>query len=296
MPKRIIDYDALWSSQKLERCPEWARIEYLWIYGLADANGVFEMTNVFALWCKVCAIRPSLTLELFKETLAIFEGVGLLFSWVEKGKKYGFWTNSDKDARLPAPSDRKKYKTIGAKPLKNQIHEYESKIESRFNRDLSRDLTREEVSSRLALGLHIGSHIGLPQQENSAEKPQRVPENIPEEPHVPEVPSDTPNFQMFWDAYPNKIGESKARRVWTAIGGDALILQIINGLENWKNAGWFDDVQYVPSAARFLGEKRFQDEVHARRDSGTVKGNARQPGALHSEPGKQYPKPRVITT
>ena len=37
MPKRVIDFDALWASNKLASCAEWAQCEYAWFYGLADA-------------------------------------------------------------------------------------------------------------------------------------------------------------------------------------------------------------------------------------------------------------------
>ena len=39
MPKRVIDFDALWASDKLASCAEWAQSEYAWLYGLADASG-----------------------------------------------------------------------------------------------------------------------------------------------------------------------------------------------------------------------------------------------------------------
>jgi hypothetical protein len=43
MPSRIIDFDALWNSDKLRKLPVENRVDYLWIYGIADANGSFEL-------------------------------------------------------------------------------------------------------------------------------------------------------------------------------------------------------------------------------------------------------------
>ncbi len=37
MPKRVIDFDAMWASDKLAACADWAQAEYAWLYGLADA-------------------------------------------------------------------------------------------------------------------------------------------------------------------------------------------------------------------------------------------------------------------
>ena len=55
MPKRVLDFDAMWAYDKIAACAEWAKAEYAWIYGLADANGSFELTNLRVLWCKVSA-------------------------------------------------------------------------------------------------------------------------------------------------------------------------------------------------------------------------------------------------
>ena len=63
MPKRVIDFDAMWGSDKLASCAEWAQAEYAWLYGLADASGCFELTNLRVIWGRVAAIRRNLSLE-----------------------------------------------------------------------------------------------------------------------------------------------------------------------------------------------------------------------------------------
>jgi hypothetical protein len=106
MPKRVLDFDALWASDKIAACAEWAQAEYAWIYGLADANGSFELTNLRVSWSKVAAIRKSLSLERFEQIIDEFHDKGLLFIWVADGKRYGHWTGSDKPGRLPRESRR----------------------------------------------------------------------------------------------------------------------------------------------------------------------------------------------
>ena len=106
MPKRVLDFDALWASDKLASCAEWAQSEYAWVYGLADASGSFEMTNLRVIWGRVAAIRKNLTLERLQEVFDEFIARGLLFTWEENGKRYGHWTGSDVPGRLPAPSWR----------------------------------------------------------------------------------------------------------------------------------------------------------------------------------------------
>src|SRR5260370_24651766 len=63
MPKRVLDFDALWASDKLASCAEWAQSEYAWLYGLADASGSFDITNLRVIWGRVAAIRQNLSLE-----------------------------------------------------------------------------------------------------------------------------------------------------------------------------------------------------------------------------------------
>ena len=106
MPKRVLDFDALWASDKLAACAEWAQSEYAWLYGLADASGSFEMTNLRVIWGRVAAIRKNLSLERLQEIFDEFIARGLLFTWNENGKRYGHWTGSDVPGRLPAPSWR----------------------------------------------------------------------------------------------------------------------------------------------------------------------------------------------
>jgi hypothetical protein len=106
MPKRVIDFDAMWASDKLAACAEWAQAEYAWLYGLADCAGSFEMTNLRVIWGRVAAIRRSFSMERLEQVLDEFQEQGLLFVWNESGKRYGHWTGSDVPGRLPPPSWR----------------------------------------------------------------------------------------------------------------------------------------------------------------------------------------------
>jgi len=108
----MIDFEALWSSDKLSGCAEWAQAEYAWLYGLADANGSFEITNLRVIWGKVAAIRKNLSIERLEQIFSEFNAKGLLFIWEENGKSYGHWTGSDKPGRLPRPSYRKRMKAL----------------------------------------------------------------------------------------------------------------------------------------------------------------------------------------
>ena len=128
MPKRVIDFDALWASDKLAACAEWAQSEYAWLYGLADASGSFEMTNLRVIWGRVAAIRKNLTLERLEQIFDEFIARGLLFTWEENGKRYGHWTGSDVPGRLPAPSWRARLEKLAPPVPRHALAVYSARF------------------------------------------------------------------------------------------------------------------------------------------------------------------------
>lgn len=124
MPKRIIDGEAMWSSTKLAACPEWARVEYAWLYPLADCNGSFEITSLRAIHARVSIVRPRLVLGKIQRTLEEFARHGLLYIWEENGKRYAHWTNSELPGRLPKSSDRYKYQKLAPPVQQDKLGAY----------------------------------------------------------------------------------------------------------------------------------------------------------------------------
>jgi hypothetical protein len=124
MPKRVIDFDAMWGSDKLASCADWAQAEYAWLYGLADASGCFEMTNLRVIWGRVAAIRENFTIERLEQVFAEFQDKGLLFVWVHEGKRYAHWTGSDVPGRLPPPSWRMRLEKFAPPVPKLLLAEY----------------------------------------------------------------------------------------------------------------------------------------------------------------------------
>jgi hypothetical protein len=128
MPKRVLDFDAMWGSDKLASCAEWAQAEYAWLYGLADASACFELTNLRVIWGRVAAIRRNLTLVRLEQIFNEFQDKGLLFAWEENGKRYGHWTGSDVPGRLPPPSWRMRLERLAPPVPKQQFAEYMSRF------------------------------------------------------------------------------------------------------------------------------------------------------------------------
>jgi hypothetical protein len=126
MPKRVIDFDAMWGSDKIASCAEWAQAEYAWLYGLADPSGCFELTNLRVIWGRVAAIRRNLTIGRLEQVFGEFRDKGLLFVWEHEGKLYGHWTGSDVPGRLPPPSWRMRLERLAPPVPKQQLAEYMS--------------------------------------------------------------------------------------------------------------------------------------------------------------------------
>ncbi len=124
MPKRVIDFDAMWGSDKLASCADWAQAEYAWLYGLADASGCFEMTNLRVIWGRVAAIRENFTIERLEQVFGEFQDKGLLFVWMHEGKRYAHWTGSDVPGRLPPPSWRMRLEKFAPPVPKLLLAEY----------------------------------------------------------------------------------------------------------------------------------------------------------------------------
>ncbi len=167
MPKRVIDFDAMWASDKLASCAEWAQAEYAWLYGLADASGSFELTNLRVIWGRVAAVRKNLSLERLEQVFDEFIARGLLFVWEENGKRYGHWTGSDQPGRLPPPSWRARLERLAppvpqealaaytaqfARGLKPRLEPAQAQDwEREKNRELEKQATRPGPQDRDAL-------------------------------------------------------------------------------------------------------------------------------------------------
>ena len=148
----MIDFEAVWTSDKLGACEESVRMEYVWLYGLADAHGSFEM-NLRAIAGKVSPIRPELTVERLTFIFEEFQKNGLLFIWQNCGKKYAHFTGSQKRGRLPSKSHRARFMACTPKVPQNELIEYTSGFTSGFT---------SGRTSNTGLGLNLRTPPGPP--------------------------------------------------------------------------------------------------------------------------------------
>src|SRR6266446_3587224 len=74
-------------------------------------------------------------------------------------------------------------------------------------------------------------------------------------------------FRLFWDKYPKKIGEQRAREAWKKSGCEGRLGEILASLKDWQKT-WADP-QFIPNASRWLGEGLWRENphVHAKKES-----------------------------
>jgi hypothetical protein len=155
MPKRVIDFDAIWASDKLASCTPLARAEYTWIYGLADGNGSFELTNLRVIFGRVYAIREDVSLQHLSRVLEEFHHKGLLFRWEANGKKYGHWTGSDVPGRLPPPSWRARLERLAPPVPRGELASYMSLFSSSRLKAAPGEAQAQDLDLGLDLDLEV---------------------------------------------------------------------------------------------------------------------------------------------
>lgn len=67
-------------------------------------------------------------------------------------------------------------------------------------------------------------------------------------------------FRLFWDAFPKKIGEQRAREAWQKSGCEGRLGEILAGLKDWRKV--WSDPQFIPHAHRWLSEGLWKENPH----------------------------------
>ncbi len=166
MPKRIIDGEGLWRSDKLAKIAHaWIKAEYANLVPLALANGSFE-ANPRRIWSTVYSYnRPEITLEQVEEVLAEFERVKLLFRWTDgaTGKQWGYFIGIEKPGRLPAPSRlRQGHEILGPQPPKELLQKFLSDPETTGQLMATQPVTNGSIGFGFCSGLGSGKGDGSP--------------------------------------------------------------------------------------------------------------------------------------
>ena len=169
MPKRVIDGDSLWVSEKLTNVPEKYRAEYAWILPLAQANGCFECSPMLVWRTCYSALRPEWMTPDVAAMLDAFEAAKMIFRFQRDGKTYGFFVGIQKEGRLPKPSDRvksaKQWQSgmVPAKELAAFLGLASKKIEEDYRDEVATNsrLARRKVADKSPTGNGVGVGSGV---------------------------------------------------------------------------------------------------------------------------------------
>jgi hypothetical protein len=255
MATRLIDFPALWSSDKLFACAAETRCEYAWLYGLADAHGSFELTNLRVIHGRVSPIRDDLTLEKLSLCVKEFNEHGLLFIWQQDGKRYGHWTNSE--GRLPAKSLRDRYVRFAPPVPDKELHEYLAGF-SGPNLEQVKTASRCSQDKLLRLScLGYGDGDGKPSSSETPVSDGAHPKSSQRKPT-----SEPEGFAEFWRRYPRKVAKAAALKAWRKLNGVDLktvlaALDVMKQSAEWQK----DEGQFIPHPATWLNGRRWEDEL-----------------------------------
>lgn len=133
----------------------------------------------------------------------------------------------------------------------------------RHNR-LTKELLKSESKSqsRSAAGAEGGKAKALKDQEARMASATRSPQHLPET--ITRVPSEDarapdadPDFERFWDAYPNKTGRPSAEKAFSQAVKRATLDEILAGVRTY--AAKTDDRQWC-SPVKWLSDDRWKDQ------------------------------------
>lgn len=174
MPKRMIDGDQLWVSEKLTLVPVKYRVEYAWLLPLAQVNGCFECSPMLVWRTCYSALRPDWSMDDVTAMLDAFGDAKMLFRWKVNGKTYGFFPGAQKEGRLPGAAERAKYRApwnsgmvpgkelasfLGV-PLKQVSAEYRGLLSEASKNPRRTSLVGNGIGDGGGLGLGNGSGVG----------------------------------------------------------------------------------------------------------------------------------------
>jgi len=112
-----------------------------------------------------------------------------------------------------------------------------------------------------------------PRNTNKNDKNEKNEKNNNTPPKVPPKGDEyTPEFEIFWDAYPKKKSKGTAFKAWKKIKRvKSLLPQILKAIETQKKTvDWQkDNGQYIPYPATWLNGRRWEDEVEVKIENKT---------------------------
>ena len=178
MPKRVIDGERVWDSTKLfdiAQESETAALLFPWLLALAGPNGTFELTNVRIIWGRVAMSLPGSLPDpgALARVLELYRRHGLLLTWEENGKKFGYWAGINQPGRLPSAARRKeKHENELAPPPPSRL--LDSTVGKRPGANRKPIGNQQGTNGSPGFGSGIGSGIGSGSTSSSALCPDQA--------------------------------------------------------------------------------------------------------------------------
>jgi hypothetical protein len=187
MPKRVVDGEGVWLSDKIAKLPPASKAEYTNLLPLALANGVFECSPRL-VWSRVYSYnRPEVTETQVGELLSDLERARLLFRWTdEHGKTWGYWVGIEKPGRLPSESRKnRKHERTGPNPPEEQLAAFLAVMDSTQQEHgqpmASQRLTNGEVGFGFGTGFGFGKNPSSEVSPSDAQPIATAPKENPKE-------------------------------------------------------------------------------------------------------------------
>lgn len=172
-----------------------------------------------------------------------------------------------------------RYKATGAEP--DDLGR-EALLWDGMRLDIDRD--NEAYASLLKARSEAGKLGGRPRKANAFDEKQKKQkvfleskksqdkDKEEEKDITPHTPQGDRAFDMFWSAYPRKIGKEKARTSFKTAMKKATLETMLAAIEAQKQSDQWqrDGGQYIPHPSTWLNQGRWEDEVTERgRQDGT---------------------------
>jgi hypothetical protein len=272
MPKRVLDGEGLWRSEKLARVqPEKFRAEYANQLPLAHANGVFEC-DARRVWAEVYAFnRPEVSITDVEAIQAEFERVGMFFRWkASDGKTWGYWVGIERPGRLPPASRLKtRHETLGPEPPESALKAY---VDSHRLPD---------GQPMVALGFGLGSGKGTRAVKRTLTRAEKTRTQV------------EPLFAKFWADYPRKIRRKETEATWRHLS-EAERLAAVEALAAFiASDAWQEQAgKFVPAPDRFLREGRWKTPPSKGGNNANI--NRKQTNAVNSRRGTDFSAGKTV--
>lgn len=110
------------------------------------------------------------------------------------------------------------------------------------------------------IGIPVGIPSGIP-DDNQRYTQNRIDKNRIDKSSINTTSSNDDAFDVFWKAYPKKVGKADARKKFKKIDVDVdVLLDALNKQkrsEQWNK----DNGQYIPNPSTWLNQRRWEDEL-----------------------------------